>query len=359
MAVTLKDLAKSLNLSVSTVNAALYNRADISSATRRRVQDLARAMNYHPNLVARSLKLKKTFVLGVVVPDLSRFFFAEITKGADAIASAHGYNIVLCNTEEDLARERAQIATLISKRVDGLIVASAHPAESKGTPEHLTRSGIPLVLVDRFFPGANFVGNDDDMIGYLATKHLIEQGYRRIAHLSVPTVLTGKRRIGGYLKALREFGIEMRPEYIREAQFYDESTGYRAAKRLLQTPPYPDAFFAASDPIAVGALEALRKSGRRVPEDAGVIGVGHHYYDRYLRVPLSTVDQNCIEMGQRAASVLLDLIEKPRDRKKPRVILVDPKLIVRESSRRTSNVSKSISVKGIAADSIATTVSQD
>jgi LacI family transcriptional regulator len=333
MAVTLRDLAKILNLSVSTVNAALYNRADISSATRRRVQELARAMNYHPNLVARSLKLKKTFVLGVIVPDLSRSFFAEITKGIDAIASAQGYNLVLCNTGEDVSREETQIATLVSKRVDGLIVASAHHATAKSAPKHLTRWGVPLVLVDRFFPGANFVGNDDVMIGYSATKHLLQQGYRRIAHLCVSTVLTGKRRIDGYAKALRESSIEAQPEYILEAQFYDESSGYKATEKLFKAPPYPDAIFAASDPIAVGALEALRKAGRRVPEEVGVIGVGHHHYDRYLRVPLSTVDQNCIEIGRRAASVLLDLIEKPKSHQKPQVILVDARLIVRESSR--------------------------
>src|SRR5579863_1346528 len=124
MAVTLRDLARTLGLSVSTVNAALYNRSDISSATRKRVQDMAQAMNYHPNLVARSLKTQKTYVLGVIVPDLSRSFFAEVTKGIDAVASAQSYNLLICNTGEDPSREADQMAALISKRVDGLILAS-------------------------------------------------------------------------------------------------------------------------------------------------------------------------------------------------------------------------------------------
>jgi LacI family transcriptional regulator len=333
MAITLKDLARTLNLSVSTVNAALYNRTDISSATRKRVQDMARAINYHPNLVARSLKTRKTYVLGVIVPDLSRSFFAEVTKGIDMVASAQGYNLVLCNTGEDPSREEDQIATLISKRVDGLILASAHHPESAVAPKSLSLSGIPLVLVDRFFPGTNFVGADDVKIGYLATKHLIEQGYRRVAHLRGPNVSTAQGRLDGYLKALRESGIEMRKEYILEAQFHDESSGYKAAKKALNISPRPEAVFAASDPIAIGALEALLESGCRVPEDVGLIGVGSHRYGRYLRIPLSTVDQNRIEIGQRAASLLLGLIENGTNRKKPRVILLDPKLIARESSR--------------------------
>src|ERR1700685_3120798 len=205
MPVTLKDLAKALSLSISTVNAALYNRADISSATRKRVQDMALAMNYHPNLVARSLKTRKTYVLGVIVPDLSRSLFTEVTKGIDMVASAQGYNLVLCNTGEDPSRETGQIATLVSKRVDGLILASAHHPQSKVAPESLAVSGIPLVLVDRFFPATNFVGTDDVKIGYLATKHLIEQGYRRIAHLRGPNVSTAQGRLKGYIKALREF----------------------------------------------------------------------------------------------------------------------------------------------------------
>ena len=332
MAVILKDLARSLSLSVSTVNAALHNRADISAATRKRVQETARAMNYHPNLVARSLKTHKTYVLGVIVPDLSRSLFAEVTKGIDMVASAQGYNLVLCNTGEDASREKDQIATLVSKRVDGLILASAQHPQSSVAPYGLAISGIPLVLVDRSFPGTNFVGANDVKIGYLATKHLIEQGYRRIAHLRGPNVSTAQGRLKGYIKALRESGFETRTEYIVEAQFHDESSGSKAVKKLLNIRPRPDAVFAASDPIAIGALEALIESGYRVPEDIGLIGVGNHRYGRYLRVALSTVDQHLIEIGQQVAGLLLGLIEKRTSKIKPRVILLDPKLVARESS---------------------------
>jgi LacI family transcriptional regulator len=332
MAVTLRDLARTLNLSVSTVNAALCDRADISLATRKRVQDMARAMNYHPNLVARSLKTQKTYVFGVIVPDLSRAFFAEVIKGIDMVASAHSYNLLLCNTGEDPAREEKQIATLVSKRVDGLLLASAHQPGSTIAPQSLTASSIPLVLIDRFFPGTNFVGADDIKIGYMATKHLIERGYRRIAHLRGSNISTAQGRLDGYIKALRESGFGIREEYIVEAQFHDEASGYRAAKTLLNISSPPDAVFAASDPIAIGALEALLEYGRCVPEEIGLIGVGSHDYGRFLRVPLSTVDQNRIEIGREAASLLLGVIAKGSSWKKPRVKLLDPKLIARESS---------------------------
>ncbi len=333
MAVTLKDLAKTLNISVSTVNAALYNRSDISLATRKRVQDMVRAMNYRPNLIARSLKTQKTQVLGVIVPDLSRSFFTEVAKGIDIVASAKGYNLVICNTGEDALREEAQVQTLISKRVDGLILASAHDPLSPIAPNSLAISETPLVLVDRFFPGTNFVGADDVKIGYRATKHLIDQGYRRIAHLRGPKVSTAEGRLEGCLKALRESGMKTRESYILETQFHDESSGFKAATKLLKIRPRPDAIFAASDPIAIGALDAVLDSGLRVPQDMGLIGVGNHRYGRYLRVPLSTMDQSRIEIGQQAASLLLDLIESGANRRKPRVIILDPKLIVRRSTQ--------------------------
>ena len=160
--ITLRDVAELLKVSVSTVSAALQNRSDISQRTRERVWQAVRKLNYQPNLVARSLVTRQTHVLGVVVPDLSRSFFTEVTKGIEAIASQAGYHLVICNTGEDPQREDAHVETLISKRVDGLLVASAHdPAFADGW-KRLTSAGIPFVLIDRFFPNVSFVGGDDE-----------------------------------------------------------------------------------------------------------------------------------------------------------------------------------------------------
>jgi len=340
MAVTLKDLAKALNLSISTVDAALYNRPDISVATRKRVRAMVQEMNYRPNLVARSLVTRKTHVLGVVVPDLSRSFFTEVTKGIDHVASMSGYNILLCNTGEDPAREDEQVRTLVGKQVDGLILASAHPQGSTGLRDELANCGIPCVLVDRFFPDLPFVGGDDVQIGRLATEHLIQQGYRNIAHLRGPNVSTAIGRLEGYLKALSDHGLRPRNDCIVEASYHGESSGFKAMRKLLRVLPAADAVFAASDPIAIGALDAITEAGLRVPEDIGLVGVGNHRYGQYLRVSLTTVDQNRLEIGKQATLLLLELIEGKIDRS-PRLTLLKPKLVPRESSLRLRNADSS------------------
>jgi len=301
---------------------------------------MVREMNYRPNLVARSLVTRKTNVLGVVVPDLSRSFFTEVTKGIDHVASASGYNILLCNTGEDPDREDDQVRTLVSKQVDGLILASAHPQGSTGLRDEIANCGIPFVLVDRFFPDLPFVGGDDVQIGRLATEHLIQQGYRNIAHLRGPNVSTAIGRLEGYLKALNDHGLRPRKGCIVEASYHGEASGFKAMRKLLRLSPGADAVFAASDPIAIGALEAIIEAGLRVPEDMGLVGVGNHRYGEYLRVPLTTVDQNRLEIGKQAASLLLELIEGKSDRS-PRLTLLKPKLIPRESSLRLQNARKS------------------
>jgi LacI family transcriptional regulator len=332
--VTLKHLAKLLRISVSTVNAALYDRHDISSATKRRVLEKAHELNYRPNLVARSLVTQRSQVLGVVVPDLTRSFFAEVVKGIEQVARSADYHLLLCNTEEDAGREDEEIEALLSKQVDGLIIASAHPPGSSLVQKKLTDTGVPFVFVDRSFPNAHFVGGDDVKIGYLATRHLLKQGYSRVAHLRGPNVSTAIGRLQGYLKAIREYGMRVRKDYIVEAPYHEESGGLEGMRKLLRVSPQPDGVFAASDPIAIGALEVIIMMGLRVPGEIGIVGVGNHRYSQYLRVPLSTVDQDRLTIGKRAASLLLQLIQGKQNQT-PRVTLVNPKLIRRASSLRS------------------------
>lgn len=335
MATRLKDIAKSLHLSISTVSAALKNRPDISPATRERVLQKVREMNYHPNILARSLVTQSTHVLGVVVPDLSRSFFAEVTKGIDMLTSAAGYSLLLCNTGEDAAREERELETLLSQQVDGLVIASAHRPNLTAPWKKLSALDIPFVLIDRRFPKVHFVGGDDERIGYIATRHLIEQGYSKIAHLSGPQdISTAIGRRKGYLKALRQSGVAPHDGYIVEAPYHRESGGYAAMQRLLSLPSPPDAVFAASDPIAIGALQAILQARLRPGPEMGLIGVGNHRYGEYLSVPLSTVDQRRIEIGKTAASLLLRMIRE-KGTNEPQCILIEPELIVRASSLRS------------------------
>ena len=186
------------------------------------------------------------------------------------------------------------------------------------------------VLVDREFAGAPFIGADHERIGLIATRHLIQQGYQAIAHLSRRNVVTGIGRYKGYVQALREAGMRVRRDFVLDVQ--GEAGGYEGAKRLLQLRSRPDAIFAAGDPIAIGAMQAIQESGLRIPIDFGIIGVGKIRYTEYLRVPLSTVDQHSMETGKAAASILLRMIDGEPAPDAP--MLMEPTLIVRDSSCR-------------------------
>ncbi|MFN7994681.1 MAG: LacI family DNA-binding transcriptional regulator [Bryobacteraceae bacterium] len=331
-------MAKSLNLSISTVSAALQNRPDIRAATRERVWRKVRELNYHPNSLARSLVTNRTHILGLVVPDLSRSFFAEVTKGIDSLASSAGYSLLLCNTGEDPGREDREIAMLLSQRVEGLIVASAHRPNSRSFSRRIADIGVPIVLVDRRFPRTHFVGGDDEAIGDLATHHLIAQGYRRIAHLSGPqNISTAIGRRKGYAKAIASAGLTTSEDFVVEAPYHQESGGFDAMLRLLRLPQRPDAVFAASDPIAIGAMQAIVETGLRPGPDVGLIGVGNHRYSGHLRVPLSSVEQRRAEIGRMAASLLLQSISGSAPRE-PQSILIEPELIPRASTFRVTAV---------------------
>jgi LacI family transcriptional regulator len=334
MAIRLKDLAHHLNLSVSTISAALQNRDDISEATRLRVFAAVKKFGYHPNSLARSLVTRKTNFLGVIVPDLSRSFFAEVLKGIDSVTSTGGYNLLVCNTEENASREEEMLRMLLSNQVDGVVLASAHEPNNTAWRKVLLGLSVPLVLIDRRLPGLNFVGGDDSGIGYEATRHLYAQGYRRIAHIAGPrTVTTAVGRLSGYRRALATLKLPVNDDLVIESHYHEESGGYEAMQRLLKLASPPDAVFAASDPIAIGALQAALEADLRLPDDFGLIGVGNHRYGRFLRVPLSTVDQQRSQIGHLAAELLLALMDKKRLR--PKSILTEPKLVVRDSSNRT------------------------
>ena len=329
MPTRLKDLAAALNLSVTTVHGILRNRPNFSEATRRRVLEKAEELNYRPNWLASSLVTRKTHVCGVVVPNLARSIFPEILDGIDSVTHPAGYHMIISNTREDPRREEEEIFTLQGRQVDGLIVASSHMPQRRQW-KVLKGLKIPVVLVDRQVAPAPFVGADNERIGFLATQHLIQQGYRNIAHLSRQNVATGVGRYRGFVRALHGTGLRVRTDLVMEVQ--GQSGGYEGTRRLLQLNPRPDAIFAASDPIAVGAMLAIEESGLRIPTDIGVIGVGNVQYGAHLRHALSTVDQRSLDVGRVAASTLLQIIDGQPAAKDP--ILLEPVLMVRDSSCR-------------------------
>jgi LacI family transcriptional regulator len=336
MATRMKDIAVDLGVSLMTVSKALRNHSDISEETRERVLKRARELNYEPNWIARSLATRRTYMVGVVIPDLMHSFFAEVAKGIARRLDPLGYQVVISNTDENPAAERRQVDLLVARHIDGLIIATALPNWKLNAHSALQNGATPCVLIDRMPVGldANYVGVRDEELGEMATAHLLAQGCVRVAHLRGPATANSTGRLRGYKRALSKAGVEFHPEYVVQAGGGDMS-GFTAMQHLLSLPSRPDAVFCYNDPVAAGAIQAVLESGLRVPADVAIIGAGNVHYSDQLRVPLSTIDQSSGLLGEEAAGLLVQCIEA-KTPAKPSHILIPPRLIVRDSSRRMS-----------------------
>jgi LacI family transcriptional regulator len=336
MAVTLADIAKDLDVSVVTVSKALRNQGSISAAMRKRVLQRAKELNYQPNLVARSLVTRRTFTIGLVLPDIRHPFFAEIAKAVAEVVRPLNYHVIISYFEENAELEEAEVESLVARQVDGLILASAQPPGERGQFDRLNDRKVPFVLIDRPMAGvaASFVGVDNQAIGNLATEHLIAQGCRRIAHLRGPGMGIAAARMEGYRQALKAHKLVVPGGYVVQASYHGD-LGYRAMQTLLQMKPIPDGVSCYNDPVAIGAMRAVAEAGLNVPHDIAIIGAGNVHYSELLSVPLSTVDQGTSLIGTQAAEILMHRItsKRPVD---PKKVLISPKLVVRRSTQRLS-----------------------
>src|SRR5579859_6392304 len=334
MAVTMTDIARDLKVSVVTVSKVLRNDGKISAATRKRVLRKAKELNYQMNWVARSLVTRRTFTIGLLLPDFTHPFFAEIAKTVAETIRPHGYHLIISYFEEDPELEARETETLLARQVDGLIIASAQSPNHLEMFEQIQQRRVPYILIDRPMPGVNasFVGVDNEVIGRIATAHLIAQGCRRIAHLHGPGIGIAIGRLEGYRQALAKHGLRPQSNYLVEGGFGDK-TGYEGMRQLLRRQPPPDGVFCYNDPVAIGAIKAIREAGFDVPRDISVIGAGNVHYSDLLAVPLSTVDQETSQIGRRAAELLIQRITSKRSIR-PKKIMISPKLVKRESSLR-------------------------
>ena len=329
--VRLKDIARDLNVSVMTVSKVVRGCADVGAETRKRVLARIKELNYQPNWIARSLAGRRTYIIGLVVPDLMHSFFAEIAKGISSTIRPFGYDVVICNSEEDSSVESSEIDRLLARQVDGLILASSQAPSAKEIFERIEARGVPYLLIDRRFAGRNasYVGADDEAIGRLATEHLIARGCRHIAHISGPQTTTGVGRLNGYRQALSAAGMATPDDFVVPGT--DDATGYQAALKLLRLSPRPDGIFGYNDPVAAGAMKAILEQGIGIPQGIKVIGAGNVHYSDLLRIPLSTVDQASDAIGRQAAEILMKAITSKR-KKPPQTVLIEPTLIAREST---------------------------
>jgi len=330
---TMKRIAGELGVSITTVSKVLNNRADISEATRSRVLAKVEELGYKRNAVARSLSLRRSHTLGIIIPDLMHSFFVEIIAGIEPVASSRGYGLLLCSSSENPEKEQSELEMLRSRQVDGIVLASAHGSGITGLLQQLTKQGTTLVMIDRDdHPGVKChrVLTDDERVGHLATDHLLDLGRRAIAHIGGPAIVHAKRREKGWRDALRARDIKAPDEWIVRGGFM-ESEGYQAMKRLLDVRPKIDAVFAANDPSAIGAMKAIWEAGLRVPDDIAVVGVGDIALGDLLRVPLTTVGWSRTDQGRHAAELMLNSLDEDNDAE-PQRIIIPPRLIARASS---------------------------
>jgi LacI family transcriptional regulator len=334
MAVTMLDIARDLKVSVVTVSKALRNQGRISAATRKRVLRRAKQLHYQMNWVARSLVTRRTYTIGLLLPEFTHPFFAEIARAVAQTVRPHGYHVIISYFEEDPELEVSEADSLLARQVDGLIIASAQPPHCLDLFERIQSRSVPYVLIDRPIAGvrASFVGVDNCAIGRLATEHLIARGCCRIGHLRGPEIGIAAERYEGYRQALVKRGLRVHASHVVAAGRGDQM-GYEGMQRLLRVRPSLDGVFCYSDPVAIGAIKAILEAGLKVPNDISVVGAGNVHYSDLLAVPLTTVDQGTCQMGARAAELLIERILLKRS-VRPKKILISPKLVERESTRR-------------------------
>jgi LacI family transcriptional regulator len=333
---SITDLAQQLNISVSTVSRALNGHSSISEATTKRVVQLASKLGYQPNNMAAGLRRGRSNMLGVIVPHIDGNFFSQVVKGIEAAASKAGYHVLICQSNEEVAHERENLETLMNAQVDGILVSMSRTTHEFKHFEKVRQRDIPLVFFDRILDGhhVSAVVIDDRAGGYRATRHLLDQGYRRIAHFGGPQHLNiYKNRRQGYEDALRERGLPVDDDliFICDMRMGD---GTVAMKQLLKLVQPPDAIFSASDLTLVGALEVLKQRGLRVPEDVGLAGFSNELFSQLTEPKLTSIDQHCELMGQSATRLLLEIMEEKGRPFAARQVVLQPELFVRASSLR-------------------------
>ena len=331
---TITDIAKKLKISTSTVSRALNNHPDIRPETKDQVKKLAKRLNYSPNPIARSLKTKRTNVIGVIVPEIKHDFFASAISGIEDVAYHSGYIILVCQSNESLEREIINTSALINQRVAGLIVSISQNTKNGNHFKELIDRGIPLVFFDRACNdvSTNKVIIDDAKSAFKAVTHLIERGNKRIAHFSGPRTLEiCKQRLKGYKDALKQANLPLLNELIRFGDLHEDN-GYESMDALLKENIIPDAIFAVNDPVAIGAFQRIKEAGLKIPDDISIVGFSNNKITSLVDPPLTTVNQPSFDMGKKAAEILVEMIENDKSNNQKNTIVLDAELIVRSST---------------------------
>lgn len=330
MEVTIKDIAKKIGVSYATVSRALNNRAGVNAETKEMILAEAKKMGYQPNAIARGLVMKHTHTIALVIPDITNPFFPEIARGVEEIASEFGYNTFLCNTNWDIRKEQIYLKALQEKRVDGIIIKPASDSEE----DNLGRITVPVVLFNKILPDSKYscIEIDNERGGFIATKHMIESGYKRIAFIGgKPDSFSNTQRMEGYKLALQRYKYKIDESLIINGSFKTQS-GYEIMSRLIESGNVPDGVFAGNDVIAFGVLQSAKEHGLDVPNELGIVGFDDIPHADLPQIQLTTIAQPKYLMGKYAVEILLNEI-KNKTNKEIKKIILDPELIERKTTR--------------------------
>lgn len=333
--ITLKDIARELEVSISTVSKALKNSEEISSDTKEKVQAFAKLYNYKPNNIAISLKNKRTKNIGVVVPAIVHHFFTTVIRGIEKYANAKGYNVIVCLSEESFDREVINMEMLANGSIDGFIMSLSSETQRKGDYNHLkevTEQGIPLVMVDRITNDVDCdkVVIDDELGAYMATKKLVEQGRKKIALITTDDYLSvSKSRTEGYKKALLESKME-----VDDSRILKLSTMEMDEKSIVDffDTHNVDAVLCVNEIFAVYSMRLVQMKGLRIPEDISFIGFTDGLLSQYANPSLTVVAQHGEKMGEISAQMLIDKVESEEEEETFQTKILEPTLVVRDST---------------------------
>jgi len=330
MPVTLHELAKAADVSISTVSRSLTNSTHpVKEETRQKILNLAHELNYRPNLVARSLRTDQTCMVGIVADNICSPFSPMIIRGIQDQLKKEGYFGIIINTDWDPQLEMEAIHELISHSIDGIIFVESWLRETNPNLELVNK---PYVFVHRLF-GASYqytVGPDEHYGAWLSVTHLLKLGHRRIGYINGPDGwYASTERLVGYQEALASYGISYNPALVERGD-WEVQSGYSSTHKLLKLSKPPDAIFAANDLMALGAIYAVQEAGLRVPEDIAVSGYDDREIASIVRPTITTVTLPCYDMGQASAQMLLKLVSGNSDPIEP--VRIKGKLVIRESS---------------------------
>lgn len=332
--VTIKDLARQLDLHHTTVSKALRDHPDIKQETKDKVKALAKELDYFPNALAQSFKRRSSHTIGIIVPNINVDFFSTVISSIEDVLYDAGYTIMISQSNESLAREEFIARTMLSNQVAGLLMSVSLETKDIAHLNSFKSYGIPVVFFDRVVPDSPVakVVVDDYRAAFGLTEFLIGQGYKTIAHLGAPrTVSVSYDRFRGYMDALEKHQLPINKCWIKKGGFH-EFDGFDNMNSILESCDIPRAVFAVNDQVALGAYKAIKKHGLRIPDDIAVAGYGNLQLAEYMEPPLTTVAQEPAKMGQACAQLLLDAIQNPGRDISLEKVTIPTSLIIKNST---------------------------